>query len=86
MSFSSESLEFLVMLHQVNSGIFFSFSRCVEFSPEFLQIFVGPSDVIPLAVSEVHPHRELISLVFPYFLVSQLHCIFLLHMMKPLDR
>ena len=39
-SFSSESLKFLVMLHQVSFGVS-SFSECLEFSPEFLQISVS---------------------------------------------
>ena len=52
MSSSSESLEFLALLHQVSSGVF-SFSGCLKFFPEFLQIFVSLSDVILLAVSEI---------------------------------
>jgi len=39
-SFSSESLKFLIMLHQVSFGVS-SFSECLEFSPEFLQISVS---------------------------------------------
>jgi len=35
MSFSSKSLEFLTMLHQVSSDVS-SFSGCLEFSPKFL--------------------------------------------------
>ena len=53
----SESLEFLVMLHKVNFGVS-SFSGCLDFSHEFLQISVVPKNVIPLAVSEVRPPRK----------------------------
>jgi len=52
----SESLTFLTMLHQVSSGVL-TFSECLDFSLEFLQICVCPSKVIPLAVSEVRPLR-----------------------------
>jgi len=37
-SSSSESLEFLAMLHQISCGVF-SCSECLNFSPEFLQNF-----------------------------------------------
>ena len=47
-------------MHQVSSDVS-SLSGCLEFSPNLLQIYVTPSDVIPLAVSEVRP-RNLMSL------------------------
>jgi len=37
MSFSSESLEFIAMLHEVSSGVS-SFSGCLKFSPKFFQM------------------------------------------------
>ena len=55
-SSSSESLEFLVMLHKINFGVSF-FSGCLNFSPQFLQISVVPYNDIPLAISEVRPPR-----------------------------
>jgi len=48
-SSSSQSLQFLNMVHQVSFGVS-SFSGCLEFSPKFLQISVSPNNVIPLAV------------------------------------
>ena len=63
-SFCSESLEFFVMLYQVSSGVS-SFNRCMKFSPKLLQISVGSSDAILLAVSEVSSPRKLMSLFLP---------------------
>ena len=42
--FSSQSLEFLTMVHQV-SFVVSSLSRCLEFSLKFLHIFICPSNV-----------------------------------------
>ena len=53
------------MLHQVSLGVS-SFNRCLEFSLEFFQIFVSPSDIL-LAMSEVHPPRELTISLFLIF-------------------
>jgi len=58
---SSGSLEFFVMIHQVT--LVSSFSECLEFFPEILQIFVNSSDVIPLVVFDVRPHRKPIYLL-----------------------
>ena len=60
---SSHSLEFLTMVHQVSSGVS-SFSGYLEFSLEFLKIFVSHSNVIPLGVSEVRLPRKPMSLFF----------------------
>jgi len=48
------------MVHQDSYDVY-SFSVCLEFSPKFLQMFVNPSDIIPLAVSEIHPPRKVMS-------------------------
>jgi len=88
MSSSSKSLEFLAMLHQVSSGLS-SFSGCLEFSPEFFQISIGPSDVIPLAVFEACHPRELSSVFPPSFGVTPRELIVLhlpIYMIKPLNR
>ena len=53
-SSSSELLESFAMVHKITPSIS-SFSACLEFVPEFLHIFVSPSDVISLAVFDVHP-------------------------------
>jgi len=54
---SSESVEFFTMVHQVTPNVF-SFSECLEFCLELLLIYVSPSDVIPLAVFDVHPLKK----------------------------
>ena len=51
---------FFAMIHQVSSGVSL-FSGCLEFSPEFLQISISPTNVIPLAMSEVRLPRKLMS-------------------------
>jgi len=48
------------MLHQVSFGVS-SFSGCLDFSSEFLQNFVYPNNVIPLAAPEVCLPRTPIS-------------------------
>ena len=53
----TQSLEFLYMIHHVSSSAF-AFSECLDFSFEFLQISVVCNNIIPLAVSEVHPPRK----------------------------
>ena len=58
---SSESVKFFIIVHRVTSNVS-SFSERMELFPDFHHIFVGPSDVIPLAVSDVHPLRKLIYL------------------------
>jgi len=58
-----ESLEFFPIVYQVNSSVS-SFSDCLEFFSEFCQTSVGPSNVIPLEVFDVHPLRKLIYLIF----------------------
>ena len=35
-----------------------SFINCLELFPDFSHISVSPNDVIPLAVSDVHPLRK----------------------------
>ena len=45
------------MVHQVTPNVF-SFSECLELFSNFHYISVGHSDVIPLAVSDVHPSRK----------------------------
>ena len=49
------------MVHQASTHVS-SFSGCLEFSSEFLQISVNPSIVTSLAVSEVHLLRKPMSL------------------------
>ena len=49
------------MVHKVSSGVS-SFSRCLDFSSEFLQKSVCSNNVIPLAVSEVCLLRTLMSI------------------------
>ena len=63
MSSSSESVEFLAMIHQVSSGVSY-FSEFLEFSPDFLPIFVSPH-VMPLAVSKVRLSRKPMSFFPP---------------------
>jgi len=57
------------MLYQVSSDIS-SFSECLEFSLEFLQIFICPSKVISLAVSEMRPPRKPMSFFRLYLRVN----------------
>jgi len=58
---SSESLKFFIIVHQVTPNIS-SFSECLELFPNFDHIFVGPSDVILLAISDLHSPKKLIYL------------------------
>ena len=51
-SFSSESVRFFTMIHQVTLSAS-SFSECLELFPDFFHIFVGPNDAIPLAVFDI---------------------------------
>ena len=51
------------MIHQVTLNVS-SFNECLEFFYEFRHIFVGPNDVILLAVFDVRPPRKLIYLFF----------------------
>ena len=60
---SSESLKFFAMVHWVTLSIS-SLSKCLKFFPEFLQISIGPNDVISLMVFDVRPPRKLIYLFF----------------------
>ena len=62
-SFSSfsESVKLFTMIPRV-SPIISSFSDSLELFSGFGHISVGPSDVIPLVVSDVHPLRKLIYL------------------------
>ena len=69
MSSSRESLGHLVMLHQVSSDVSF-FSGCLEFSLEFFQSYVSPTNVIPLAMSEVRLLRKAISFFSLYLEVE----------------
>ena len=48
---TSESLWFFLIIYQVTPSVS-SFSDCLEFFLEFLQISVGPNNVIPLEVFE----------------------------------
>jgi len=64
-SSSSESLEFLVVVHYVTS-IFLVLVGFLEFSSGFFQIYVSPNDVISLAVFNVCP-RKLIYIYIFYF-------------------
>jgi len=63
-SSSTMSLEFLDIVHQVSSNAS-SLSGHLDFSPEFFQISVSPTNVITLQVSEVRLSRKPISF-FPY--------------------
>ena len=56
---STKSLEFFDMVHQVRFSA--SFSGCLDFSPEFLQISISPTNVMLLAVSEVRLPRKFMS-------------------------
>ena len=78
------NLKFLVMVHQDSSSA--SFSGCLNFFPKFLHISVSPTNVIPLAVSELRLPRKPMS--FPLFLGVELSksIALHLHMMKPLDK
>ena len=75
-SSSSDSVKFCTMVHQVTLSISF-FSECLEIFSDFHHISVGPSNVIPLDVFDVRPHRKSIYLIFVFvrILVSLLHCI-----------
>jgi len=50
--FSSDLVKFFIMVHQVTNVS--SFIECLELFLNFGHIFVGPSDVIPLAISDIH--------------------------------
>ena len=46
-------MKFFTIVHQVTPSVS-SFSEYLELSPDFCHISVSPSDVIALAVSDVH--------------------------------
>ena len=60
--FSSDLVKFFIMVHQVTNVS--SFIECLELFLNFGHIFVGPSDVIPLAISDIHSQETHISLCF----------------------
>jgi len=72
----NESVKFFNMAHQVTHSIS-SFSECLELFFDFCYIFVSPSDVLSLAVSDVRPPRTSIYLFVPYLRV--LHEFVTLH-------
>jgi len=45
------------MIQQVSPSVS-SFSEHVELFPDFHHIFIGPSDIIPLAISDVRPPKK----------------------------
>ena len=56
-SFSSESMIFFTIVHQVISSIS-SFSECLELFSDVGHIFIDSSDIISLVVSDVRPSRK----------------------------
>jgi len=58
---SGESVELFTMLHQVTPSVS-SFSECLELFLDFCYISVGPSDIIPLAISDLCLSRKFIYL------------------------
>ena len=55
--FFSESMNFFTTVHQVTPS-FFSFTQYLELYFDFGHISFGPSEVIPLAVSDVRALRN----------------------------
>ena len=83
---SSESVKFFTVVHYDTPSVS-SFSEYLELFSDFDHISVGFSDVIPLVVSVIlgNPYISL-SYLYELHLVSLMHCICLLHMMRPVDR
>jgi len=51
------------MIQQVSPSVS-SFSEHVELFPDFHHIFIGPSDIIPLAISDVRPPKKKLIYLF----------------------
>ena len=62
-SSSSELVKFFIMTLQVTPSVSY-FSECLELFSDFRHISVGPSDVIPLAVSDVCPKPIYLFILF----------------------
>ena len=85
---TSISLGFLSIVCQVTSSVS-SFNICLELFSDIHYVFVGPSDVISLLVSDVrHPRKLIYLLVLSLEVLSSelLHFICLDYMMRPVGK